>query len=109
MAQRSLPTPTPNSEPDYLTTAGALAYRRGNFPQVITLLVETRKQYGTEGNAWDWLFLAMAQRQLGHADEARRWLEKAAAWIDQRGAERTWQRQRELQLLRREAEELPSK
>jgi Flp pilus assembly protein TadD len=108
--QRSSSTPPPaNREPDHLTTAGALAYRRGNFPQVIALLVETRKQYGTEGNAWDWLFLAMAEHRLGHADEERRWLEKAKAWIDQPGMDRPWHRQRELQLLRHEAEMLLSK
>jgi serine/threonine protein kinase/WD40 repeat protein/tetratricopeptide (TPR) repeat protein len=102
--RRSHGTPPVNSEPDCLSAAGGLAYRRGNFPQVISLLVESRKQYGTDGNAWDWLFLAMAEHQLGHADEARRWLKKACGWIDKAGSERTWYRQRELHVLRREAE-----
>ena len=41
----------------------------------------------------DWLFLAMSNHRLGHADQARRWLDKATTAIDQaidnhdRGAE----------------------
>jgi hypothetical protein len=69
-----------------------------------------------------WYFLAMAYHRLGHADEARRWLEKGI-----RGTEEAlkspgatpgksgnaggvlapnWNRRLTLQLLRREAEQL---
>jgi hypothetical protein len=30
-----------------------------------------------------WLWLALANERLGEADEARRWLNKAQAWLDQ--------------------------
>ena len=35
------------------------------------------------GDAYDWLFLAMAHWQLGHQEEARQWYRRAVAWIDQ--------------------------
>jgi hypothetical protein len=31
----------------------------------------------------NWLWLALADRRLGQAEEARRWLDKAQAWLDQ--------------------------
>ncbi|HEV3260898.1 MAG TPA: hypothetical protein VG013_28865, partial [Gemmataceae bacterium] len=33
------------------------------------------------GQVVNWLVLAMAHHRLGHADEARRWLDKADQWI----------------------------
>ncbi len=94
------------AEPDHLTTAGALAYRRGNFKQAVTLLTQTRKEYGTEGSAWDWLFLAMAHQRLGQRDEARQWLRRAVEWADRAAGELAWDRRLELQVLRRQAEAL---
>lgn len=32
--------------------------------------------------AWDCLFLAMAEHQMGHDPEARRWLARAVGWIE---------------------------
>ena len=37
---------------------------------------------GNEGLPLDWLFLAMAYHRLNHRDEARTWLDKAAARIE---------------------------
>jgi hypothetical protein len=31
----------------------------------------------------NWLWLALANQRLGKAEEARRWLDKATAWLDQ--------------------------
>ena len=31
----------------------------------------------------NWLWLALANQRLGKTDEARRWLSKAQAWLDQ--------------------------
>ena len=31
----------------------------------------------------NWLWLALAKQRLGKAEEARRWLNKAQAWLDQ--------------------------
>ena len=33
--------------------------------------------------AYNWQFLAMAHQRLGHVEEAKKWHEKAAQWIDQ--------------------------
>ena len=70
--------------------------------------------HGGGGNAYDWLFLALAHHRLGHAGEARRWLEKAVAWIEratqgQLKDARTptplrWNDRVALEALRREAE-----
>ena len=31
----------------------------------------------------NWLWLALAHQRLGKSEEARRWLDKATAWLDQ--------------------------
>ena len=33
----------------------------------------------------NWLWLALAHQRLGKTEEARRWLDKAQAWLDQYG------------------------
>jgi hypothetical protein len=54
----------------------------------------------------------MAHQRLGHAEEARRWAEKAVRWMKQQAhhpsnpAEGTWYRRLTLQLLSRETEAL---
>jgi tetratricopeptide (TPR) repeat protein len=57
-----------------------------------------------------WLFLAMAHHHLGDKDEARTWLDKAAAWIESPSKEKPhwwgWEQRLELQILRTEAEGL---
>ncbi len=35
------------------------------------------------GSAADWFFLAMAHEKKGHRDEARRWWNRATAWMDE--------------------------
>jgi hypothetical protein len=32
------------------------------------------------GDAWDWLYLAMALRQLGQPEEAKKWFDQGVAW-----------------------------
>jgi hypothetical protein len=34
------------------------------------------------GNVQDWFFLAMTHARLGKRDEARRWYDRAVAWLD---------------------------
>jgi tetratricopeptide (TPR) repeat protein len=89
-----------------LQTLGAATYRAGRFQEAIGHLNDALKAlpepigprlssdpkaYGgvssgpaPGGDAPDWLFQAMAHHRLGHAEEARKWLDKAVAWIDQR-------------------------
>jgi tetratricopeptide (TPR) repeat protein len=86
-----------------LNTLGATLYRAGKFDAAIQRLNEAIKLEGEGGSEFDWLFLAMSHHRLGHAAEARRWLNKAARWMEQ-NPRPDWGTRLELQLLRREAE-----
>jgi WD40 repeat protein/tetratricopeptide (TPR) repeat protein len=65
---------------------------------------------------YELLFLAMAHHRLGHADEARQWLDRAARWMEQAPLPKTkeggdnplycWNQRLPHELLRREAETL---
>jgi tetratricopeptide (TPR) repeat protein len=61
--------------------AGAVAYRRGCYQEALRYFDEAAKDFAPR--PWDWLFLAMAHQRLGHAGEARHFLAKAVAWIDE--------------------------
>ena len=100
----------------YLQTLGAATYRAGRFQEAIEHLNKGIKAHGKEGDAFDWLFLAMAHQRLGHSDEARKWLDRAVQWIDQStrdhpkddslGTPIGWAPWMILKVLRREAESL---
>jgi tetratricopeptide (TPR) repeat protein len=67
-----------------LTEQGALAYRAGRFQQAVTLFEQSLQADPRPGSAvLNWLWLALAQQRLGKSEEARRWLNKAQAWLDQ--------------------------
>jgi WD40 repeat protein/tRNA A-37 threonylcarbamoyl transferase component Bud32/Flp pilus assembly protein TadD len=91
-----------------LNTLGAIEFRAGRYADAVKHLQEGIKLDGKSGSVWDWLFLAMAQQRLDQTAEARRWLNKATAWIDQAANLRplSWEQRLELQLLREEAETL---
>jgi serine/threonine protein kinase/WD40 repeat protein/tetratricopeptide (TPR) repeat protein len=108
----------------HVTQLGAALYRAGRFEEAVQRLTEATElschPYRTNMQH-TWYFLATAHQRLGHADEARRWLEKGV-----RGTEDAlkspgetpgksgnaggvispnWNRRLTLQLLRREAEQ----
>jgi tetratricopeptide (TPR) repeat protein len=94
---------------------GAALYRAGRFDEAIRQFDEAHKEF--RPFAWDWLYLAMAHHGLGHADAARRCLDKAEGWIAdaerqaQAGQADVWtggwcERLVEVPRLRREAEAL---
>jgi hypothetical protein len=58
---------------------GAALYRAGRFTEALSRFEESHRVF--QPRAWDWLFLAMVHGRLGHAEEARRMLEKADRWI----------------------------
>jgi hypothetical protein len=69
-------------------------YRAGDFVSAITQLDKILHLAGDPRYyGWDngdpalagtaWVFLAMAHHQLGHADEARQWLDKATQLIEE--------------------------
>jgi len=67
-----------------LTEQGALAYRAGRFQEAVPLFEQSLKADPMPGRAvLNWLWLALANQRLGKFEEARRWLDKATAWLDQ--------------------------
>jgi serine/threonine-protein kinase len=67
-----------------LTEQGALHYRAGRFPQAVALFEQSLRADPKVGKAvLNWLWLALAQQRLGRSELARRWLDKATAWLDQ--------------------------
>jgi tetratricopeptide (TPR) repeat protein len=67
-----------------LAEQGALAYRAGRFQEAVPFFEQSLQADPKPGRAvLNWLWLALANQRLGQADEARRWLNKARAWLDQ--------------------------
>jgi hypothetical protein len=95
-------------------TLGAALVRAGKQQEAIAALQESIRVNGHGGNAFDWLFLAMAHDRLGHSKEASAALATARDWIahgDERGvpdpyvlSPSPWYTKLELELLLREAE-----
>jgi serine/threonine protein kinase len=77
-------------------TVGVAYYRIGDFKQALPFL-----EKGNGGNSWAFFFLAMANRQLGNADAARRYYDQAIQWMDKQNP-----RNPELLRFRAEAEAL---
>ena len=99
---------------NYLKTLGAALYRAGRFDEAAQQLTDLTDAWdqGSElptstSPAYTWFFLAMANHQLGHLDEARKWLDKAVEQAEQEIAgNASWNRRLTLQLLRKEAASL---
>jgi WD40 repeat protein/serine/threonine protein kinase/tetratricopeptide (TPR) repeat protein len=99
---------------DYLDTLGAALYRAGRYEEAAQRLTEAEAALQPTSHtghpvAYARLFLAMTQRRLGHAEDARRWLDKvlpATAETRTDTGASTWNRRLTLQLLSREAEGL---
>jgi tetratricopeptide (TPR) repeat protein len=67
-----------------LTEQGALLYRVGQFQQCVTRFDQSLHADPKPGKAVvNWLWLALANQHLEKFEEARRWLDKATAWLDQ--------------------------
>jgi uncharacterized protein HemY len=64
----------------YWHTLGVAHYRARSWGEAIAALEKScRLETATngQGNAWQWLFLAMAHWQLGRQQEARMWYDKS--------------------------------
>jgi tetratricopeptide (TPR) repeat protein len=69
-----------------LTEEGVLAYRADRFQQAVRFFKQSLRADPKSGPAvLNWLWLALANQRLGKVEEARRWLEKAQACLDQYG------------------------
>jgi tetratricopeptide (TPR) repeat protein len=67
-----------------LTEQGALAYRAGRFQEAAPLFEQSLRANPRPGAAVvNWLWLALTNHRLDKAEEARHWLVKAQAWLDQ--------------------------
>jgi hypothetical protein len=67
-----------------LTEQGALEIRAGRFQRAFRPLEDSLRIDGRPGQAVpNWLWLALAYQNVGKAEEARRWLDKATGWLDQ--------------------------
>jgi tetratricopeptide (TPR) repeat protein len=96
-------------------TLGATLYRAGRFAEAIKPLNEASAAAARgEGGipalspAYTWFFLAMANHQLGQAEEGRQWLDKAVKQMEQdtQNKDAFWNRRLTLYLFHREAENL---
>jgi eukaryotic-like serine/threonine-protein kinase len=68
----------------WLQTLGGAHYRAGQYDRALSRLQESEKAdwYGYP-TIINWLLLAQVHHRLGHAEEARKWLDKAGEWLDQ--------------------------
>ncbi len=67
-----------------LTEQGALHCRAGRFQHAVALFEQSLRAEPKLGRTvLNWLWLALANQHLGKPEEARRWLDKATAWLDQ--------------------------
>jgi serine/threonine-protein kinase len=62
-------------------TLGVAYFRNGDDKSAVTEL-EAAVRLGAGGNNIDWLFLAMAYWRLGDHDQAQKWFDRAAQWMD---------------------------
>jgi tetratricopeptide (TPR) repeat protein len=67
-----------------LTELGALEFRTNQSREAIKYLEKSLVADGHTGRAvLNWLWLALVHQKMGSPNEARRWLAKAANWLDQ--------------------------
>src|SRR5262249_37664180 len=90
---------------DRLRILGAALYRAGRFTEAIRTLEERHRGRGDGGDPQGFAFLALAYHRLGHRAEARRWLDKLAAYRPKETGDLSWD-DVEIRILRREAESL---
>jgi tetratricopeptide (TPR) repeat protein len=80
---------------------GAVLYRSGRFEEAIRSLEKGIRLRGGTSLPRDWVFLALAHHRLGRRDEAKRWLDKLAAYRPKQERDSFWD-EVEIRILRRE-------
>jgi hypothetical protein len=63
----------------FVNTRGAVLYRAGRFEEATKALREGMSLHYAGGDFHDWLFLALAEHRLGHAEAAQAAAAKARA------------------------------
>jgi serine/threonine protein kinase/tetratricopeptide (TPR) repeat protein len=66
----------------YWQTLAWAHYRASEWQPAVTAM-EKVKQLGSPGDSFEWFLLAMAHWRLGNKQDARRWYDRAVAWMDQ--------------------------
>jgi tetratricopeptide (TPR) repeat protein len=86
----------------------ALLYRCGQFDAALKHLEDATRSAGQDGEARDWLLMAMAVQRLGRGDDAKKRLDKAEQINREKKKEPadSWDERLAYQLLHREAETL---
>jgi tetratricopeptide (TPR) repeat protein len=82
-------------------TLGVAHYRAGSWPAAIEALEKSRELNKDKHLSVDAFFLAMAHWQLGNKDEARKWFDQGALWM-----EKNQPQNEDLRRFRAEAEKL---
>jgi WD40 repeat protein/tetratricopeptide (TPR) repeat protein len=72
-------------DPIYHLTLGAVLCRAGQSETAVQRLQHAAEANGGRGTPREWLFLAIAYHHVGHAADARKWLEKAERWLADTG------------------------
>ena len=67
---------------NHWNTLGVAQYRAGDCLAAIESLTKSM-ELRKGGDAFDWFFLAMAHWQEDHHEEARKWFDQAAVWMEQ--------------------------
>jgi WD40 repeat protein/tetratricopeptide (TPR) repeat protein len=104
LAEAVLAKASPQELPATLLIAGAVLYRAGRYQDALARLEEHRVAERGQPTPQAWALLTMAHHRLGHADEARKCLDKVPAQTPADDPN-LWQAL-EVDLLRREAEGL---
>jgi WD40 repeat protein len=96
--------------PYHRMVLGAVLHRAGRSEEAIQQLNAAKAATNNgDGGHRMWLFLALAHHHVGHAAEARQWLDKAILWEAKQKADGrvlAWGTREPFNALRREAEEL---
>jgi serine/threonine protein kinase/tetratricopeptide (TPR) repeat protein len=93
-------------EGTYWNTLGIAHYRAGAWKSAVAAF-DKSMEFRAGGDAFDWLFLAMAYEKLGKRDEARKRYDQAVEWLEKNGPmlANSPQEADELRRFRAEAEE----
>ncbi len=85
----------------YWNTLGVAHYRARSWKESIAALRKSMGLFCGQLESWNTFFLAMAHWQLGNKEEARKWYDQGAAWMDENQP-----KNEELRRFRAEAVEL---
>jgi serine/threonine protein kinase/WD40 repeat protein len=90
-------------EGNYCTTLGVALYRAGQWEESIQALEKSMQLQGGQAESFNTFFLAMAYWQRNEQQQARKWYDQAAAWMEKNKAGLPKEHAEELRRFRAEA------